>query len=351
MEFINNLLGTPLGFIMWLSYSLTNHYILSLILFTLVIRVAMIPLAIKQQRSSVKMAALKPQMDEIQKKYAGNREKLNQELMAMYQREGYNPASGCLPLLIQLPILIGLFDVVYRPLTHIIRVPQEIIQAGGELVEVAGNMMAGGDSRMLELALFRGVQYDPQRFVGIMGADIVEDILALDMNFLGMTLSDTPVVAFNALIVIPILAGITSFMFSFITMRMNPMQMEGAAGRSMKMMMYIMPLMSVVFTFQFPAGVGLYWSISNVIGIGQSMLMNKLYNPREMAAKAKKEMEERQEKERQERIEAKKQKKSGNNEKDGNDEKGLSQKELNRKRLAEARRREAEKYDEEYDEE
>jgi len=305
----------------------------------------MIPLTIKQQKNSVKMAALKPQMEEINAKYKGNREKINQEMMALYQKEGYNPTAGCLPLLIQMPILFGLIDVVYRPLTHILHLSQEVIDAGFKMLAVNG-----GTERFQELNLFREIQAEPARFAAALGADVVENVQSLSMNFIGIDLSGQPAMSmltqFNPLIFIPIMAGITSMLFSLVSMRVNPMPMEGSAGASMKSMMYIMPIVSVMFTFSIPAGVGFYWSCSNLIGIGQSVLMNKLYNPKEMAEKARAELEERREKERQERIEAKKLQKAGLAE--SGDEKGLSQKEINRRRIADARRREAEKYGEEY---
>jgi len=350
MEFISGIFGAPLGWIMYWFYNATNNYILSLFLFTLVTRVILIPMVIKQQKSSVKMMIIKPQMDELQKKYKGNRERLNQELMDLYKREGYNPASGCLPMLVQLPILFGLIDVIYRPLTHIIRIPEEVIRTGESYIE---NVITGpAGVRIVQLNLLQEVQAYPERFIPAMGQGFVDAIVALDMSFMGINLTIQPSLdmlrPFDPVIIVPIMAGITSLFFTMVMSKVNPAAMSGSAAGSMKAMLYTMPIISTVFTFSIPAGVGVYWTFTNIVGVAQSLLMNRIYNPREMAEKAKQETAQRKEQERHERIEAKKLKREGIDDGSG---KALSQKEMNRKKLAEARKREAEQYGESYEDE
>lgn len=185
---------------------------------------------------------------------------------------------------------------------------------------------------------------------------MLDKILAFDMHFLGLDLSIFPnqVITFglsgeamasllNPIILIPILSGGTALLMSLVTMR----NAAGAAGNNSTttIMMLMMPLMSLWFTFMVPAGAGLYWTISNVVAVGQTMVMNHFWNPKEIAEKMKAEEEARKERERQEKIEAKKRaKEQGRVE----EEAALSQKEQNRRRLAEARRRNAEKYGDTY---
>ena len=339
MNFINSLLGIPLGYIMWLCYKITHNYTLSLLIFTLITRVIMIPMAIKQQKSTVKMNIIKPEMEELQKKYAKNPTKLNEEMSKLYQREGFNPMSGCLPLLIQLPILFGLIDVIYKPLTHIIRLGSEAIEAGQAVLTQLG--VESARANVYQLDIIRKVNEGSAEMISALGPDAVASIQSVDLNLFGIIdLTQIPTVAFNALLIIPILAGVSSLAMSLITTRISSGTMDGAGAGTMKGMMLMMPVFSTMFTFSVPAGVGIYWFFSNIIGTAQTLLMNKLYNPKEAAEKAKQEMEERRERERMERIEAKK----------NNPNKGLSQKEINRRKLAEARRRAAEKYGEEYKE-
>ena len=128
MQFIMKIFGWPLGFIMLGCYMITeNHYALAIVLFTIVTKLALLPLSIKQQKEQAKMNLFQPKLANIQKKYGNNREKYNQEVQKLYEEEGYNPMSGCLPSLIQFPILFGVIDVVYRPIYHILRVSGSLI--------------------------------------------------------------------------------------------------------------------------------------------------------------------------------------------------------------------------------
>ena len=131
MNLISTIIGTPLGWVMWLCYTVVRNYGVALILFTLITRLLMFPLSVKQQKSSVKMAAFGPKMRARQTKYANNKEKLSEEMTKLYQEEGYNPMSSCLPLLIQLPILYGLIDVIYNPLKRGVCPPGPGIRPGG----------------------------------------------------------------------------------------------------------------------------------------------------------------------------------------------------------------------------
>lgn len=346
MSFINTLIGYPLGWVMYALYFITSNYAVSLFLFTLITRLITLPVIINQQKSSVKMSIIQPELQQLQKQYANNRQKLNEEMMKLYERVGYSPTSGCLPMIIQFVILFGLIDVVYKPLTHILRMPQAVIDAGAAVVEALGLTSARGAS-MVQLDIISGIHTNFDAFSAAMGDVAANSVLGLNLRSLGMDLTLTPSLGvfkeilsgFNPVILVPLLAGVTSLLASVLSMKSNPAALEGPSAMSMKSMMLTMPLLSVWISFSVPAGVGLYWIYSNVIGIVQSWITHRFFNPRKAAEKAKQEMEERRERERKERIEAKKKK--------GPDA-GLSQKELNRRKLAEARKRAAEKYGEEY---
>ena len=373
MGFISELIGWPLGWVMWLGYQVLRNYGVALIFFTFVTKMIMFPLTLKQQKSNVKMALIKPKLDSIQKKYANNKEKLNEEMMKLYQEEGYNPMSGCLPLLIQFPILFGLINVVYNPLTHIIRLSKDVIT---QCLEIARGMeQVIVNASMPQISIIQGVKLQPELFSSLLNPQQIEKISNFNMSFFGIDLTAVPTMAFNALIIIPILSGLTSFLISIQSMKQAETT-AGEGGNTMKGMMYIMPLFSLFFCFQVPAGVGLYWVISNVLAYLQSMYMNKKYNPQEMAEKARAEQAAREEAERQERLgnrkkarqemieyqaeaeaaaQAAKGKKKKNTEvetpKAPDEEtikKGMTAKEINRMKLAAARKRDAEKYGEEY---
>ncbi len=200
------ILGIPLGWILHFCYSLVQNYGLALVMFTVLARLILLPLSIKQQKGMVKMAMFRPKMEEIQKKYAKNPQKMNEELTNLYAREGYNPMSGCLPTLIQFPILFGLIDVIYNPLTHLLRMDAATIS---NAVSIAQSVLGeGGMSRYSkEMSVISAVAQNPAAFSSI-GGDFVSQIQNFDFTFFGLDLGTTPTFALNLFLLIPILSGL-----------------------------------------------------------------------------------------------------------------------------------------------
>ena len=279
------ILGYPLGLIMRLLYNLLHSYGWSLILFTLLIKLVMVPLSIKQQKSSAKIAAIQPQMQEIQKMYAKNQQKMNEEMQKLYEREKYNPAGGCLPMLITFLVLFGLIDVIYNPMRHILGMSNEVIAQATEILKGLGIAFSQYSP---QTAIISSVQANPEAY-SAMGADFINAVQSFNLNFLGINLGETPSFGLNVLMLIPILSGVTAFAVSWISMKINPAAMEGPGAGTMKVMMFVSPLMSLYIAFQVPAGVGMYWILSNLFMMAQTLILNKFYNPREMAEKAKRE--------------------------------------------------------------
>ncbi len=336
-----NFLGVPLGWVMKLIYGFIQNYGLSIVVFTILVKLLMLPMAVKQQKSSAKMAVVQPQMIELQKKYANNQQKLSEELTALYAREGYNPTSGCLPLFIQFPIIMGLYDVIYKPVTHVLGLGKDLVAQATEIATTLG--MIPEKVYSAEPFIITAVQKDPNAFSAL-GSDVVGQIQALDLNFLGINLGDTPTMALNLLLLIPLLSFASSMLMTFISMR-NMDTSNNPSMSGMKATMYMMPFLSAWICFSVPAGVGMYWTVSNLLSIVQTVILNKFYNPKEMAEKARIESERRKELEKEERAKAREAAKAGEAEAK---RKAVSQKELNRQKLAEARRRDAEKYGEVY---
>ena len=258
-------------------YHLVSNYGVALVLFTLIVKLLLFPLGLKQQKSTVKMQIIQPKIQEIQAKYKNNQAKMNEELQALYAKENYNPMSGCGTLLIQFPVIFGLLDVVYKPLTHLLRFSKETITA---LTEVAGTLGIATTGYAPQINIYQSVMQNPAAYSSV-GADVIAKIQSLDMGFLGMDLSGTPNLpwqgGWNWLVIIPLLSGLTALLSSIISMKNSPNM--GQAGASMKMMMYIMPLISIWFTFMVPIGVGIYWTLSNVFGCVQSVSYTHLTLP------------------------------------------------------------------------
>lgn len=264
MNWITDILAIPIGIVMRIFYGWIPNYAVALLLITIVTRLFMIPSTIKQQKSGAKMAALQPKIREIQDRYKNNREKMNEEIQKVYASEGYNPMSGCLPMLITWPIFFGLIGVIYRPLTYLLNLDPALVNEACAAVEgVTLNPNAG---RMLELYV---VQYQDLSFI----KDIFPNGTGLDLTFFGLDLSKTPDINnFSALWIIPILAGVTQF-FTFL----GTMKSSGQSGGLM--MGILFPLITVMMSFSFPGAVGLYWVYSALVAAIQSFILRKYYNP------------------------------------------------------------------------
>lgn len=348
MRTIMKWIGWPLGWLMWLIYYFIPNYGIALILFTVITRLVLVPLSIKQHKSTIKMQLIQPKILEIQSKYKNNPTKMNEEMQELYRRENYSMTAGCLPMLIQFPILFGLIDVIYRPLSHIMRVGAETISA---IEQILTNNQIAFTEYTKEITMLSSIKDNPELFSSI-GQETINHIITLDTRFLGLDLSIIPnqVLSLrdfssllNPIILIPILSGVTALLVSLVSIKTS--SATGAAAAQTRTMMLLMPLLSLWFTFGVPAGVGFYWTLTNIFALLQNLIFFKVWNPREAAEKIKAEEEARKAREREEKIEAKRRAKQ-----EGSDAsaQALSQKELNRIRLAEARRRNAEKYGDVY---
>ena len=361
-----NILGYPFGWIMWAIYEVVNNYGVALILFTVLFRVALFPLSIKQQKSGAKMQVFQPKIQEIQKKYANNKEKQQEELMKLYEQHGYNPMGGCLPSLIQIILLFGIIYVVYEPLTHILRLDSATITSLTNVL--TSNQDVFGRVSQPQLAVIAAIQNPDtiQYFSGI-SQDIISQIQNFDYTLFGLYLGDIPI--WNSILVlIPILSGVTALATTMVSMKMTPGMSQQQGG--MKYMMYFMPIMSVWIAFEVPCGVGIYWIVGNLLAIVQTVVLNLFYSPAKYKAEYEEQVckvEEQKKKEREERkkrnggaklpeeIEEEKaaqeearRKKPATPDAQKAAEAYMTSKELNRKRLAEARKRDAEKYGDEY---
>jgi YidC/Oxa1 family membrane protein insertase len=299
-DIFNLVISTPLGFILRICYSLVKNYGLALFLFTLVTRLILFPLAIKQQRSTAQMARLRPMMDKLQKKHGKDKEKYNAELTKLYQQEGYNPLSGCLPLLIQLPILFGLFSVVYNPLTYILSLPKAtIIQIRNvlkpELIHIYGKSVIDAADKANRLELYLSNHLNSASVHALPG---LSHLSSINYNFFGLDLSQQPSFDFNHISVlwlIPILSAISAYFSSSFSMKLNAVATPQTAGMN-KTMLMIMPFFSAYIAFTVPAGIGLYWIFTNLIMLLQTYILSVFYHPTALAEKIDAEMKLKREK-------------------------------------------------------
>lgn len=289
----DTIINRPLGWIIEISYRFTHNYAIALFIFALVLQIVLFPLGIKQQKNSVKQASLRPKEMAIRKKYAGRndkptQQKLNEEIMELYQRENFNPMGGCLPMLIQLPILFSLYNVVISPLKYICGFGAETIKniqlKVYEILQAAGTegfeAFADGKTvsqinlitKMRELGL--------TNFVGENGQAITESMLP-DFTIFGgkLDLSMIPIQhLWSILLLIPALTLVVTYGSTWISRKLmyNP-NPEAQNDISMKIMNLSMPLLSVYISFTVPATIGLYWIFRSILGVLQQLALSKMF--------------------------------------------------------------------------
>ncbi len=282
-------LAVPFGWVLSGLYGLTDSYLLSIFLLTLVVRLLLLPASVKQQKNSAKQVRLNTKVNKIKQKYAGNQQKIQEETQALYQREGFGAANmGCSSLVITMIVMIGLYGVIYTPLTSVLRFDSTIVESLREAMGIVADTTSKGNRSMLELQILAQFTADNSAIAGVLSTEQIAELAKLKDNFtiFGIDLTATPSTKeMNALWLIPILSFATAmassvFMF-FKQKKQNP---EMAKNPSMGCMTFMSPMMSLWFTFMFPAGVGVYWIISNIISFIQQVVLSSLYSPKKVIA-------------------------------------------------------------------
>lgn len=276
----------PFATLLRLFYALTGSYGISLILFTLVIKLFLFPFQMKSKKSMVRMSRMSNQLQEIQRKYANNQMKMSEELQKFYQEEGVNPMGGCLWSLLPMPIMLALYYIIREPIVYFMNFGSR--SAGYEVLEAARSVIEGAG-----ITIGSNAAYEQIEIVKIINSQFPDFVAAhpgwvnLDYHFLGIDLTAMPTSAFSGLkagfsfalvglVLIPIISGLLSLLLSKVTMGQN--KVEGPAAMSSKMMMWMMPLMSVYIGFILPAALGVYWIAQSALSILQELSLGRYYN-------------------------------------------------------------------------
>ncbi len=280
MNTIWNYICMPFGYLIKWCYDFTGSYAISLFIFAFVVKAVLFPLGIKQQKNTVKQASLRPKEMAIRKKYAGRtdqatQQKMQQEIMDLYQAEGYNPAGGCLPLLIQMPIIMALYNVVRSPLTYISRLSADTIEKLRAIVADINGVAAEAAKNIDEINIVSAMtsEKNAAQFAEYAGIDIP------DMTLFGcINLAETPhwEKLLSWIVIIPILVLITGYLQQFLSQKLSYTTSPEAA-KQMRTMSIFMPLMSVWFSFMLPAALGLYWTFQNILAMAQQYAMFKIF--------------------------------------------------------------------------
>lgn len=280
----------PFGWLLHWIFEFLGSYGWSLIVFTVLVRLLMFPLSVSQQNGSAKQARLQPKIAKIRQRYAGNQVKMNEEMQKLYDRENYSmmSISGCLPLLIQFPIIIGLFGVIYRPLTYVLQIPAESVtaltNAAQGIMEAAGTWTSRSVS-FIEVSVLS--MKDQVIAASGVSQDVANTIQNFDFNFLGFPLGEVPDFKnFSYLWIMPLCSFLSSLLTGVYTfLRQRKLNPEMAKNPMMGCMSFFMPLFSLYLSFQFPVGISIYWTMSNLIAFAQMLLLNYTHAPEKVIAR------------------------------------------------------------------
>lgn len=289
-EFFASIFGYVLAFL----YNLVNNYGFAIILFTVIIKLLLLPLSIKQQKTMKKSAKMQEKMKVIQFKYKNDPEKMNQEIMSLYKNEKMSPFSGCLTAIIQFLLLLSIFYLVRCPITYMEKIASEDINKYVGQLQEEGREVS---KAYPEIDLIREYKWLKEKNP----EDEQVEKLNLQMNFLGLDLSKIPQQNMTdyTVYIIPVLYILSSFVSIRMTTAMQQKQMQkkketeidGETGeviekegenemdavmQTNKMMSWMMPIMSISIAFVAPLGLALYWLISNLLMILERVVLDKV---------------------------------------------------------------------------
>lgn len=283
IKFLANSLGYVLNFI----YGFIGNYGISIIIFTIILKLIMLPISVKQQKSMKKNADMQKKIFEIQDKYSNDQARQSQELMDLYKKEHYNPFSGCLTSIVQMILVLSMFYLVSQPLTYMKHVDSQVIDSYVEQITSEGKNV-----RYREIAVIKEMREKDEN-------------VRLNMDFLGLDLSDIPSENYTnwKVYIIPVLYVFTSFISTKLVALVTKDPKERAEEKEKKelekqeekkenkeaeamtemnkQMQLMVPIMSVSIALIAPLGLALYWLVGNLFALCERIILNKFFKKRE----------------------------------------------------------------------
>lgn len=287
-DLIKQILAIPLGFILSLFYDVTSNYILAIVLLTLTVKLCFLPTAIGQQRTSAAMSRYNRKIREFQAKYKDEPERLKEALAALKEKEPEKKGNnGCLTSIIQFVVLIGLFGVIYTPLTNVLHIPNETLS---EMKVIMADAIteSGQAENMAEIVILKEADHYKKDLLenNVLSEEQLAELILFKekYNFFGLDLSGNPKLAeYSELWLIPFLVfGISMVSTTYSVVLGRKRSPVKRKFMPIEALPYISPVMMFCFSFLFSAGVGLYWAISNLLSFIQMIILNIIYDPQKM---------------------------------------------------------------------
>ena len=280
MEFLESIIGYPLGFIMKWCYNFLGDYGFAIILFTLVTKFILLPLSIWVQKNSIKMVQMQPAINRIKSKFFGDADAIADEESKLYKEYKYNPLASIIPLAAQIILLMGVVAVIYNPFEYLFNMNAELI---GRINQVASNLsgisIADSSIQLTAIEYIKNPVYSAE-FSAIEGiGSYLELIKNFRLSFFGINLSYTPSIVWGITTLVPVVAGLSSFWLCIAQNTANVLQVEQSKFSQWSMLALSVGL-SLYLGFFVPAGIALYWIASNLFAIAQLYLLNMAIPPK-----------------------------------------------------------------------
>ncbi len=293
MTGLYEILGVPFGFLLKLIYDSIGfgNYAISIILLTLLSRLLMVPSTISQQKGMAKTQRIQPKLRRIQTKYAGNQQKIQEETNALYQREGYNPMNaGCTPMLFQFVLLFGLIGAIYYPLSNFLSgvTDAEIDLLAGALSNLETSSKFTNSTHLRELLIIQNINNPALQNIAGVSQATYDAIKGINFDFFGLfSLGDVPkdsgIGVIWAIPVLSFLSSMATGVYSHIKQKKSNPAM--ANNPMMGCMTFVMPLFSLYFVVNYPAGIGIYWIASSIFGFLSTVIIGYFFSPKKTIAK------------------------------------------------------------------
>lgn len=277
MQALFNIINKPLGWILeGIAGVLGGNFAAAVFVFTLFINLALIPLSIKSQKSSVQQARIKPKLDELKKRYGDDKQKYSEAMQKLYQEENVSMSGGCLPMILRLVLMMSIYYLIMQPLTYLMHIDASVIASASEAI---GKNVRGTELQIIEAVTNGKIDFP----------EIANQLGTISFNLFGINLTQTPKFSFDIfhdaqlIWVMPVIAFAAQMLTSALSMKMQKKINPDAP--SMAGMMLTMPLISLFIGFSLPGGVTFYWACSSLIGGFIQLGLQMFYGPHKMLSR------------------------------------------------------------------
>ena len=286
MDTLTGWVALPLGYVMQWCYSFIHNYGLSIILFTLITKIILLPLSVWVQKNSIKMVRMQPEINRIKAKYFGDADTIADEESKLYKKNKYNPLASLIPLIIQIVLLMGVVGVIYNPFDYLFHLPEDLIAAiNGVASNITGVGTEVSSIQLTAIECIKNPEYYNQfaalssQFTSVDMSALLTEIKNFDLMFCGINLSYNPSVVYGVTVAVPVVAGLSSYLLCVAQNKSNVLQAEQSKASQWGMLILSVGL-SLYLGFFVPAGIALYWVASNLLAIVQLYALNAVIPPK-----------------------------------------------------------------------